>query len=254
MAYLMRKYLPEKPIIFNCHGLPSYSNYWLAARFLRKASCSVALNPLDKEFFIRAGLKEDRLLFIPNGVERRFFNHYSKEKGNDKIVGLVGRLVKQKNILWAIKAQAKYRLASRVLIVGEGPLRFSLEGWAKKLRIDEHIHFLGHQDEMENIYPLFSYLLVCSRSEAFDLVILEALASGIPVFIPEWLPGLVRLWQETPGIFVFKDGEDLKRQINKKTGENEREKIRGVARSFLWENIFKKYQELYFRLLDRGIL
>ncbi len=254
MAYLIKRYLPEKPVIFNCHGLPSYFNYWLASRFLKKVSCSVVLNPLDKEFFIRAGLKEDKLIFIPNGVGRRFFNRYSKEKGNDKIIGLVGRLVKQKNILWAIKTQEKYRFASKLLIVGEGPLRSSLEGWVKKLRIDEQVHFLGHQDEMENVYPLFSYLLICSRNEACPLTVLEALASGVLVFIPEWLPGIVRLWQDRPGIFVFKDGEDLKRQINKKIGENEREKIRDFVRLFLWKNIFKKYQELYFRLLNKGSL
>jgi len=257
MAYLMRKYLPEKPVIFNCHGydnfLSPYFNYWLASRFLKKVNCSVILNPFDKKCFIGAGLKKDRLIFIPNGVEEKFFN-FCKEKNNDKVVGFVGRLVKQKNILWAIKAQAKYRFSPRFLIVGDGPLRSKLEKLTKKLGVNKQIHFLGYKDSIEKVYPLFSYLLVCSRNEAFPLVILEALASGVPVFIPEWLPGLVRLWQNAPGVFVFENGKDLKRQINDKVGKNKEEKIQDFARFFVWENIFKKYQKLYFRVLNGNSL
>lgn len=255
MAYLAKKYLPELPVIFTCHGydnyLPSYFNYWLASRFLKNVNCVVALNPLDKEYFIQAGVEKEKVVFIPNGVEERFFNQKTKGENNKKVVGIVGRLVRQKNIEWAIKAQARCRFSSRLLIAGDGPLRSKLERRAKKLGVDREVIFLGHKDEVEKVYPLFSYLLVCSRNEAFALIILEALASGVPVFVPSWLPGLVRLWQSAPGVFVFKNGKDLKEQIEKGKGAGEKDKLQSFAKSFLWDNIFKKYQELYFKLLTR---
>jgi len=258
MVYLARKFLPKKPIIFNCHGydnaLPSYFNYWLAARFLKKVTRLIVLNPLDGEYFSRAGLRKEKLVFIPNGVEERFFSPFSQQKDNRKIVGIVGRLVKQKNIGWAIKAQAKYKFASKLLIVGDGPLRSKLERGANKLKLDGEVQFLGHREKMEDIYPLFSYLLVCSRNEACPLVVLEALASGTYVFIPNWLPGLVKLWRSSPGVFVFKDAEDIKRQIEKKKEENELEEIQGFARTFLWECIFKRYKKLYSEVLGRESL
>lgn len=258
MAYLAKKYLPEKPVIFTCHGydnaLPSYSNYWLAAKFLKKIDVCVVLNPLDKDYFIRAGIKRENLFFIPNGVDERFFSSPNTKDTCSKVVGIVGRLVRQKNIKWAIKTQAKFKFASKFLIVGEGPLRKKLENYVKMLELDDQIQFLGYQEKVENIYPLFSYLLVCSRNEAFALIVLEALASGTAVFIPGWLPGLVRLWGSSPGVFVFEDGKDLKEKIEMRRGKDDVEKIQDFARNFSWKRIFKKYEKLYNQLLKRDDL
>ncbi|MEA3485287.1 MAG: glycosyltransferase family 4 protein [Candidatus Aerophobetes bacterium] len=255
MAYLMKKYLPQKPIIFTCHGydtpLPRYFNYWIASKFLKKIDYSIVLNPVEREYFARAGIKKEKLAILPNGVEKKFFNFSFGKKNNDRVVGLVGRLVKRKNILWAIEAQAKYRLASKLLIVGDGPLRSKLERRVKRLGLGKEVIFLGHQEKIEKIYPLFSSLLVCSRNEAFPLIILEALAGGIPVFIPDWLPGVKKIFSSAPGIIVFQGVKDLKEKIERGDGRIERKKIQEFARSFLWENIFPEYEKLYRQVLNR---
>jgi len=256
MAYLIKRYLPQKPVIFTCHGydtsLPVYFNYWLASKFLRKIDYLIVLNPVQRRYFVRAGIGEKRLIVLPNGVEEKFFLFPSTKIGNDGVVGLVGRLAKQKNIRWAIGAQAKYRFASKLLIAGDGPLRSQLEKQVSRLKLREQVVFLGYQEKMQEIYPLFSFLLVCSRNEAFPLIILEALAAGVPVLIPNWLLGLKESFRSAPGIIIFKGGKDLKEKIERWDARTEREKMRKFARSFLWKNIFPKYDELYHRALNKG--
>jgi len=256
MAYLVKRYLPQKPVVFTCHGydtpLPVYFNYWVASRFLRKIDYAIVLNPVEKKYFVQAGVREEKLIILPNGVEEKFFRFPLKKKNDDKVVGLVGRLVKQKNILWAIKSQKEYKFASKLLIVGDGPLRSGLERRVKRSGLEKEVIFLGYQEKIEKIYPLFSYLLVCSRNEAFGLVILEALAAGIPVFIPDWLPGLKEIFSSAPGVIVFQGEKELKDKIERGDGRIERKKMRKFARSFLWENIFPEYEKLYYQALGKG--
>jgi len=256
MAYLIKRYLPRKPIIFTCHGydtsLPLYFNYWLASKFLKKINYLIVLNPMEREYFTRAGIEKEKLVIIPNGVEEKFFSFPLEKENNNETVGLVGRLVKGKNILWAIENQAKYRFASKLLIVGDGPLRPELERRVKRLKLEKEIIFLGYQEKMEKIYPRFSCLLICSHSEAFSLIVLEALAAEVPVFIPDWLPGLKTIFDSAPGVTVFQGGKDLKEKIERWDERIDGEKMRKFARSFLWENIFPKYDELYHQALNKG--
>ncbi len=255
MAYLTKKYLTRKPVIFTCHGYnthPPYFNYWLAARFLRRVDCIVALTPEEKEYFLRGGIKESKLIVISNGVEEKFFCAPSSHRDDGEVIGLVGRLVKEKNFAWAVKMQAKYRFASKLLIVGEGPYRSKLEKLVKRLNLEKEITFLGYKGEMEKIYPLFTHLLISSRKEAFALVILEALATGVPVLVPHWLFGVREFYGSAPGVVVFKGGKDLKQKVERGEGKMMGDRIQAFARNFLWRNIFDRYEELYSQLLMRS--
>jgi len=254
MAYLAKKYLAKKPVIFTCHGYnthPPYLNYWLAARFLKRVDCIVALTPEEKEYFLRGGIKESKLVVISNGVEEKFFRAPSFHEDDGEVIGLVGRLVKEKNFAWAVKMQAKYRFASKLFIVGGGPYRSKLEKLVKKLNLEKEVIFLGHKEEMEKIYPLFTYLLISSRKEAFALVILEALAAGVPVLVPHWLFGVREFYGSAPGVVVFKGGKDLKQKVEKGEGKIMGDRIQSFARNFLWGNIFDRYEELHSQLLMR---
>ena len=255
MAYLTKKYLPDKPVIFTCHGYnthPPILNYWLASRFLKKIDCLIALTLEEKQYFLRGDIPGKRVVVIPNGVESRFFDTPHSRMKNGRVVGLVGRLVKEKNFAWAIKAQARYRFASRLLIVGDGPLRNRLERQVRGLGLEKEVTFLNYQEEMERIYPLFSYLLIPSRKEAFALVILESLAAGVPVLVPQWLSGVKDFYGSAPGVVVFKGGRDLKEKVEKDEGKKERGEIQRFAHDFLWENVFPQYEELYSRILARS--
>lgn len=61
-------------------------------------------------------------------------------------------------------------------IAGDGDLYFSIDS-----KIAEHVHVLGHIENMAKLRSIIDIELVCSRCEAFGRVTAEAMLSGIPV-------------------------------------------------------------------------
>jgi len=65
------------------------------------------------------------------------------------------------------------------ILVGEGPEKEKCEKIARKNK--SNVKFLGWHTNTQNIFPIFDILLFTSRWESFGLVLVEAMASGIPI-------------------------------------------------------------------------
>ncbi len=106
-----------------------------------------------------------------------------RERYPGRIALSVGRLVYYKGFEVAIEAMQ--HIDATLLIVGDGPLRASLQAKARALRVDAKVAFLG---EIHN-HRLLPYYLAAdvfvlpsvARSEAFGIVQLEAMACRVPV-------------------------------------------------------------------------
>jgi len=98
-----------------------------------------------------------------------------------KVVLFVGRLVEYKGVEYLIEA-APLLPDATIVIVGEGPLRKSLQEKASGLR---NVVFAGHvgDDELPYYYVACDVFVLPSvtRQEAFGLVLVEAMACGKPV-------------------------------------------------------------------------
>ncbi|MBT3192303.1 MAG: glycosyltransferase, partial [Verrucomicrobia bacterium] len=72
---------------------------------------------------------------------------------------------------------------TQLLLIGDGPMRAQLEGQAKALGISDAVVFLGSQSQRDVALWMnrASCLLLSSRSEGMPNVVIEALASGVPV-------------------------------------------------------------------------
>lgn len=106
-----------------------------------------------------------------------------------KIVGIVARLSEEKGVDDFIKIAdlvAKKRDDVCFLVVGDGVLREKLETSAKLSSAD--IRFLGARSDVPELLHLFDVFLFTSKSEAFGIALIEALASGVPI-IGFGLPG-----------------------------------------------------------------
>ncbi|MBK1699456.1 glycosyltransferase [Thiococcus pfennigii] len=99
----------------------------------------------------------------------------------------VGRIAHEKNVefllrmLVAVKAEMPDVL---LVIAGGGPARRSLEALAAQLGIAEQVRFVGYLDRggpLEDCYSAGDVFVFASRTETQGLVVLEALALGLPV-------------------------------------------------------------------------
>ncbi len=100
-----------------------------------------------------------------------------------KIVLVVSRLEKEKNVAASIRAFAeiaKSDAAAGLVIIGSGSERASLEILVRELSIEKKVVFEGAQDPFP-YYKVADLCLVTSSYEGFGAVIMEALAAGCPV-------------------------------------------------------------------------
>ena len=120
---------------------------------------------------------------IPNGVDTERFSPASRADGEIVELLFVGRLSSQKgvNILLAALAQLPARWHLR--IVGDGPERASLVALAASLGIAERVTFHGwaQREELPALYRAADIFVFPSLDEGMPNVVLEALASGLPI-------------------------------------------------------------------------
>jgi N-acetyl-alpha-D-glucosaminyl L-malate synthase BshA len=88
-----------------------------------------------------------------------------------------------KNIPTVIQvfAEVRKKLASKLVMIGDGPEKPAAEQLCRELGVERDVLFLGNQDCMEELLPLADVFLLPSSSESFGLVALEAMSAEVPV-------------------------------------------------------------------------
>ena len=87
------------------------------------------------------------------------------------------RKVKRVDDVVKIFAAVKNVMPAKLLMVGDGPERPAMEELARSLGVDEHVRFLGKQEQMEDILAVSDVFLLPSEYESFGLAALEAMAA-----------------------------------------------------------------------------
>jgi len=136
----------------------------------------------------RDGIFHDQVVCIPNAVTPAPARSSSLADllplPPGPKVGVIARLQPEKGVEGFVRAAksilAAYPQAS-CLILGDGPLRPDLEWLARHLGIAGSLHFLGFRTDARAFLPDLDVLAVPSLTEGGPLVILEAMAAGVPV-------------------------------------------------------------------------
>jgi N-acetyl-alpha-D-glucosaminyl L-malate synthase BshA len=104
------------------------------------------------------------------------------------------RPVKRVGDVVAIFARVREAMPAALVMVGDGPDRPLAEEEARRLGVEEDVHFLGKIDAVAPLLAGADLFLLPSRSESFGLSALEALACGVPVVASDagGLPEVVR--------------------------------------------------------------
>ena len=193
LAYLASGY--KGRVIFSYHSDVIRQKY-LNALFrpiqqvaLRRSSAVIVGSP-QLRASSELSVFRDRCHVIPYGLPVDQFAQADTEEVNrfrqrygDRLVLTVGRLVYYKGLEYAIRAMTQVQ--GTLLIVGDGPLRNTLQALASELGVADRVIFLGELSDMDlrTCYHAVDVFALSSvaRSEAFGIVQIEALAAGKPV-------------------------------------------------------------------------
>ncbi|MBL8491098.1 MAG: glycosyltransferase [Rhodocyclaceae bacterium] len=100
----------------------------------------------------------------------------------------VGRVAHEKNIGFLLEAMGHLRASTPellLLVAGEGPALPSLRAMAHRLGLETQVRFVGYQDrhrDLADCYAAADVFVFASRTETQGLVLLEAMAAGLPVY------------------------------------------------------------------------
>jgi len=140
---------------------------------------------------VEGRLPASKLVVIPNGIDP---GRYPAPRPADlsgegipperRLAAYVGRLDPQKGLVWLLDGASLWldRAADcSLVLVGSGPQRADLERIAARAGISDRVHFLGFRDDVAAILARSDLLVLPSRWEGMPNVVLEAMASGLPV-------------------------------------------------------------------------
>lgn len=155
--------------------------YQLATRYaIAKIDYFIANSSYIRKFIIKEGALPKRTYIIYNPIDHSIFS--PKQNIQKEIdVLYIGRLSIEKGVEVLIKATRFISENRKILIIGDGPLRNKLEILARNT--SKNIQFLGWVDTEELIKFIIKskILVVPSLSEPQGIVVIEAMACGIPV-------------------------------------------------------------------------
>ena len=134
-----------------------------------------------------------KLVTIQNGIDTELFAHRSvkecmREKLNlpvDKpIIGTIGRLSTLKGYFVLLDSFAQIKKTTpdiHLVIIGEGELLHKLLNYKDRLNLNGAVQFLGSRNDVPELLQTMDIFVMSSLSEGLPLVLLEAMASNIPV-------------------------------------------------------------------------
>ena len=216
-------------VVFTRHGIGKVKKDTLH-RFMAHVTTKlftdavIAVSRAVKVSMIDTGFPADMIKTIHNGIDLKGYDEvaptlrvkYNISK-DESIIGTVARLVPEKGCEYGIKAMPhilKEFPDTRLIIVGDGPLRPTLEELCRELGVADRIMFLGYRKDVEGLVADFDIFMMPSLTEGLSLALLEVMALGKPSVATEvgGTPEVIR--SGTNGLLVpSKDERALARAV-----------------------------------------
>jgi glycosyltransferase involved in cell wall biosynthesis len=205
-----------RPCVLTCHGTQlnelrcmvstAFDPYHIATDFVSYLMERWAAGRADRiitmcqensrDVHEQYGVPEGIIRAIPPGIHPERF---SEARPEGPLVLSVGRLYPRKGLGHLLRAMPEVRArvpGARLLVAGRGESEGELRALAKQLDLGDAVEFLGHvpDDALPALYSRAAVFAMPSIYEGFGLVMLEAMASALPVvaFRTGGAPELVR--------------------------------------------------------------
>lgn len=152
----------------------------------------IAISPQIAGDLQRLGIGSRIVVTINNGLElgplrigdpMTLRNELELEAGIP-LVGIVGRLVRQKAVATFIDVAAVIRdqlPTAHYVVVGDGEERINLERQTARLGLTDRVHFVGWRSDLGDVYAAIDIVVLTSKHEGTPCSLIEAGAAGRPV-------------------------------------------------------------------------
>jgi len=158
---------------------------------LRRCDATITVSQRIRDARVTSGVNPRRIHVIQNGIaprekigDRGEARRLLALEPNESVIGWVGRLSREKGADLLLEAMSGESVPARVVTVGDGPERPALAAQARLLWTSAaraSVHFAGQQQGAAGLIPAFDLLALTSRTEGTPMVILEAVAAGVPI-------------------------------------------------------------------------
>ena len=262
----------------NIDGVPSFSIsqkiLQFAERFAGQAtSFLTVLSEQEKQINIKLNLfNKDKIIIIPNGIELKKFTVTKSFRIDSRKrlfvdesfnIVCVGRLSSEKGFnlvfdsLMGVCSNLK-KINFKVILVGDGPEMDNLKKMADLLEKKYNCKsiFAGYQNDIKKYLALGDIFVLPSYYEGFGLVVIEAMAAGLPV-VASNVGGLPEVIDDKVNGILFKPGdvgdlsEKLLTLINSEETRHQLSKNALLkAKEFDIKRMLNKYYSLY-KMLEK---
>lgn len=151
--------------------------------------------------FGKGNMRRKKASVLPNAIDTEKFCYDPHVRGEmrkllrleDKfVVGMVGRLARQKNYDFALdlfRSVLKEIPNAHLLIVGNGPDEEKIKAYIASHNMSSCVTLLGRREDIHQLYQAFDVLIMPSLYEGFPVAAVEAMASGLPVLLADTITG-----------------------------------------------------------------
>lgn len=180
---------------------------------------------------------------------------------NEKVLIHVSNFRSVKRIDTIIETFAKVheKIPSKLVLLGDGPELIDMRQKTRDLGVEEHVLFLGKQDNVSAFYQLSDLVLLLSEKESFGLTLLEAMKTGV-VPIGSNAGGIKEVIKhgETGYIVDVGDSEQAAQyaikllQDRKLYEQFQSQMLLDIEQRFGSELITDQYEYYYRKMLNKG--
>lgn len=187
-------------------------------------ACSVVA---AENLFSKSIIKNKKYQVIRNAIDVEKFTYDKKTRENmrtdlgltdELVVGHVGRFVEVKNHDFLIDFFGEFNKRvknSKLLLLGDGELKSTIEDKVKRLGLVEQAIFMGQQKNIHNYYQVMDIFMMPSFLEGFPIVGMEAQSTGLPSYLSSSITKEAKV-TDLCRFFNLKDGaENLAKKVSK---------------------------------------
>lgn len=214
LTILATRFLPVRVVISerNDPTRQSFGLLWdRLRRFLYRHADLITANSRNAIHALSAYVPRAKLAYIPNPLEEALPENIVPPEQKDKRILIVGRLHPQKahdTLFKAFSLITQDFLDWKIIVVGDGELKTSLEILCGTLGISGKVDFVGVTPSPENYYRTCPVFVLPSRHEGTPNALLEAMNHGLAVIISTSCEGVLPLIQNQSCGLIFETGNE----------------------------------------------